>query len=261
MLHHKKNQLFLSVLFVAIVLSVALPHAASASAPAQGMSGGFSCTYVVRPGDNLFRIGLKYGVSAATLAAANNIGNVNRVYAGMVLRVPCSNPGPLPPTPVPGNCGIYLVQRGDWLMSIAARYGVTWQALAAANHISDPSTIYPGMRLVIPCHGGTLPRSITIQQPFPNQGVCGPVRVSGAVNVTPFEATLTGRVLNGSGAVIGLGPVMVQGELGRPGTFNTQLEFDRSRATGIGRVEIAELSAKDGSVVISASVPVRFVCF
>lgn len=43
----------------------------------------------------------------------------------------------------------YRVVQGDTLSSIAARYGTTWPALAAANHISDPNYIYPGQLLVI----------------------------------------------------------------------------------------------------------------
>lgn len=247
-------------ILLAALLFTVLPSGADAAPPPQKPAGTFNCTYVVRPGDNLFRIGLKFGVSPYTLAAVNHLANVNRVYAGMVLRVPCGNVPPNP-TPPPNCGGTYIVQRGDWLARIADRFGVSWQALAAANHISNPSFIYPGMRLVIPCGGGTPARSISLQQPYPNQGVCSPVRLSGSVSVTPFEATLTGRVYNSLGQIIGTAPVMVTGELGKPGTFNTQFAFDTNRATGFGRVEVAELSAKDGSVAVSTIVPVRFVCY
>jgi len=46
--------------------------------------------------------------------------------------------------------GIYVVQRGDTLARIAARYGVSASALAAANGIRNPNLIYTGQRLVIP---------------------------------------------------------------------------------------------------------------
>jgi LysM repeat protein len=49
----------------------------------------FGCYYTVRWGDDLFRIGLKYGVSWIVLAQANGLHNANYVYAGQVLRVPC----------------------------------------------------------------------------------------------------------------------------------------------------------------------------
>lgn len=253
--------LLAGILLAAVAFS-ALPITAQASAPAQAGggsgSGGFNCLYVVRPGDNLYRIGLRFGVSPYALAFVNHIPNVNYVFAGMTLHVPCGNvPNPPPP---PNNCGTYTVQRGDWLITIAARFGVSWQALAAANHLSNPSLLYPGMTLVIPCGGGTPTRVIRLVQPFPNQAVCSPVTVSGSVSVSPFEATLAGRVYNNAGELIGQGPIHVNAEMGKPGTFLGQLAFDSSRAGGFGQVEVAELSAKDGSVVISASTPVRFNC-
>ena len=44
---------------------------------------------------------------------------------------------------------VYTVQPGDTLSDIAARYGTTYQSLAAANGIEDPNKIYPGQRLSI----------------------------------------------------------------------------------------------------------------
>jgi LysM repeat protein len=45
-------------------------------------------THVVQPGENLFRIALKYGVTVEALAVANNISNVNLIYPGQELRIP-----------------------------------------------------------------------------------------------------------------------------------------------------------------------------
>lgn len=45
---------------------------------------------------------------------------------------------------------IYVVQRGDTLGQIAARFGVSPATLSEANHLSDPSWIYAGQELVIP---------------------------------------------------------------------------------------------------------------
>lgn len=49
----------------------------------------FGCYYTVKWGDDLFRIGLRYGVSWTVLAHANGLYNANYIYAGQVLRVPC----------------------------------------------------------------------------------------------------------------------------------------------------------------------------
>lgn len=43
----------------------------------------------------------------------------------------------------------YTVKAGDTLSAIAAKFGTTYQAIAAANWISDPNRIYPGQVLVV----------------------------------------------------------------------------------------------------------------
>jgi uncharacterized protein YgiM (DUF1202 family) len=45
-------------------------------------------THVVQPGENLFRIALRYGVNMYTLAAVNGITNLSYIYAGQVLIIP-----------------------------------------------------------------------------------------------------------------------------------------------------------------------------
>lgn len=45
-------------------------------------------THVVQAGENLYRIGLRYGVNWLTIAAANGIAYPYWVYAGQVLRIP-----------------------------------------------------------------------------------------------------------------------------------------------------------------------------
>lgn len=47
---------------------------------------------------------------------------------------------------------IYIVKKGDTLSGIAARFGTTYQQLAAENGITDPNRIYPGQ--VIRIRGG-----------------------------------------------------------------------------------------------------------
>lgn len=45
-------------------------------------------TYVVQPGDTLFRIAVRFRVSMSQIAQANNISDFNRVYVGQVLVIP-----------------------------------------------------------------------------------------------------------------------------------------------------------------------------
>ena len=45
-------------------------------------------THVVQPGENLFRIALRYGTTPQAIAAANNLPNIHLIYVGQVLRIP-----------------------------------------------------------------------------------------------------------------------------------------------------------------------------
>ncbi len=257
----------LLALLCASVMLAAIPRPAlamiqAAQVPQVTASADLSCTYTVRPGDTLFRIAVRYGISPFTLAAINGLRNINLIYTGMVLRVPCGGLPPPPPPPSPNICNIHIVQRGEWLNLIAARFGVSWQSIAAANRLSNPGLLFPGQRLLIPCASGTPARTITTNRPFSGQSICSPVSVGGAVTVSPFEATLRGRVYNDQGIVVGENPVHVNAEMGKPGTFSGQVTFDtgRVRSGTVGRVEVADVSPRDGSVLASSSVLIRFSC-
>lgn len=57
----------------------------------------------------------------------------------------------------------YVVQRGDTLAKIAARYGTTWRDIAVANNISNPNLIYAGQVLIIPAYITIPAQSYTIR--------------------------------------------------------------------------------------------------
>ena len=57
--------------------------------------------YVVRPGDTLSAIALKYGVSFWEIARANGIWNPDLIFVGQMLFIPVRRPGPFP-GPFPG---------------------------------------------------------------------------------------------------------------------------------------------------------------
>lgn len=49
-----------------------------------------------------------------------------------------------------GPCFIYIVQEGDCLSVLAARYHTTVQTLVELNNIKNPDLIYVGQKLLIP---------------------------------------------------------------------------------------------------------------
>lgn len=78
-------------LLIAITVLV-LWASASASTPrsASAQAGcGPNTVHIVQRGQTLFRIALSYGSNVNTLRAVNNIANINRIYVGQRLLVPC----------------------------------------------------------------------------------------------------------------------------------------------------------------------------
>ncbi len=100
---NKKARLILTSLVLVITLSLLVVPSETASAQ--------TCTqtHVVQYGENLFRIGLRYGVSWPTLQAWNGLANPNQIRAGQVLCVSGPNPVGNPQQPgygtviYPGN--------------------------------------------------------------------------------------------------------------------------------------------------------------
>jgi LysM repeat protein len=103
-------------------------------------------TYVVQPGDNLFRIAMRYGTTWEAIAQANGITDVRQVYVGQELVIPTDAQ---PSQPSPGGT-TYVVKPGDNLFRIALRYNMDYRRLAAYNGIGNPSNIYVGQVLRIP---------------------------------------------------------------------------------------------------------------
>lgn len=91
------------------------------------------------------------------------------------LRTPAATPEPVLPTPTPF---LYTVVKEDTMLGIALRYGITVDALIAANPQVDPRFMSVGTRLVIPLEGNLAPLeasptplAVTLSQPncFPRQ--------------------------------------------------------------------------------------------
>lgn len=114
------------------------PTATTAPAP----SG--PTTYVVQPGDNLFRIALRHGTTVEAIAEANGIANPRLIYVGQKLVIPAGAQQP------PTGGTTYVVQPGDNLFRIALRYNMSYQRLAEYNGITNPSNIYVGQVIQIP---------------------------------------------------------------------------------------------------------------
>ena len=106
-------------------------------------------THVVQPGENLFRIALRYNTTVEAIAQANGIANASQIYVGQELTVPAGSAPSQPSQPSPGGT-TYVVKPGDNLFRIALRYNMSHLRLAEYNGIANPSNIYVGQVIRIP---------------------------------------------------------------------------------------------------------------
>jgi LysM repeat protein len=112
--------------------------------PAPNPSPG---TYVVQPGESLYSISQKLGVTLAALQAANPQVKppVFQLNIGDVLQIPGSAGSNTGKVTGPGNNsspapGTYVVQPGDSMYTIAQKLNVQLSALEAANpQVKGPS--------------------------------------------------------------------------------------------------------------------------
>jgi murein DD-endopeptidase MepM/ murein hydrolase activator NlpD len=144
----------------------------------------------VQPGETLYSIGRRYGVSAAAIKDANGLTS-DTVRPGQRLTLPAgaserqpfasapppaaerdrpavASYTPAPPSanaakqgpprlvaapvtePPPGWEGRYTMRNGDSLYGIALRYNVTLEDLQRANGITDPTKVWVGTILNVP---------------------------------------------------------------------------------------------------------------
>jgi LysM repeat protein len=74
---------------LAVGQSLVIPAAGSSTgAPTAVPPTTGERTHVVQPGENLYRIGLRYGFTVNELASYNNIANPDRLEVGQVIRIP-----------------------------------------------------------------------------------------------------------------------------------------------------------------------------
>jgi LysM repeat protein/uncharacterized protein YvpB len=119
----------------------ALMATAFVASAAQGVSAGTA--YQIQPGDTLSEIAQRHGTTVEWLAELNSIRDPNVIEVGDTLYVS-------PPALVQPSGPTHVVQWGESLPGIAARYGVSAEELARINGIWDYSELYAESILLIP---------------------------------------------------------------------------------------------------------------
>ncbi len=119
---------------------------------------------------------------------------------------------------------------------------------------APPTPTFVPQPTFTPQPGAAVSQVIVLDYPQNNETVGNPLTVRGRAALTPFEATLVMRVYDAWGQLCGVAPIMTQGEYGGPATFEGSVAY--GGVPGTGRVEVADVSAKDGSDIAKAAVAV-----
>ena len=108
--------------------------------------------YLIERGDTLNAIANRFGVSVEVVLALNpQITDASTIVVGHILYLGRDLFARLPPCDAEPDCSLYTVQPGDRLASIARRFGLTLDAVLAANpEITDPNAIVSGQTIRLP---------------------------------------------------------------------------------------------------------------
>ncbi|NKQ37064.1 MAG: LysM peptidoglycan-binding domain-containing protein [Chloroflexi bacterium] len=123
--------------------------------------------YVVQPGDTLYSLSIRSGVSADTIVQGNCL-TMTSLTPGSVIYLPAAPPPPPPPCGPPAHWVRYTVQYGDTLYALAQRTGSTVYAIMQANCMTS-TTLYAGQTIYLRVYPvvPTMPPPLPSATPLP----------------------------------------------------------------------------------------------
>jgi murein DD-endopeptidase MepM/ murein hydrolase activator NlpD len=103
-------------------------------------------THLVKPGETLFTIAAKYGVSPQTLAFNNGLSDTAQLKSGRTLVI------------TPPDAAVYEVKEGDTVAAIASRFGANVDAVRLLNRVEfEAGDLTPGRMLIVPLPDPRIP--------------------------------------------------------------------------------------------------------
>jgi murein DD-endopeptidase MepM/ murein hydrolase activator NlpD len=99
--------------------------------------------YIVQPGDSLWDIAWRFGVSVEDLQNANDLSDPGQISIESRLAIPGLEG-------IQGRVGTTPIPFGENLRSMSRRYGLEQDHLARVNRVVNPSSVYTGWMLVVP---------------------------------------------------------------------------------------------------------------
>jgi soluble lytic murein transglycosylase-like protein len=191
----------------------------------------------VTAGESLASIAAIDGLSVSQLAAANGLPPHAPLTTGAILQIPARSAAPTPPMSADAGTGQatadgsetsamtggYRVVSGDTLSGIAARYGVTVSALAAANGLNPAGLLTTSMTLTIP---GASPATT-------GTATSAASSVSGA---QPTGETVSPAAVGAVAASHGVSPSLAEAIADQESGFNNA-EVSPTGAVGVMQIE------------------------
>jgi murein DD-endopeptidase MepM/ murein hydrolase activator NlpD len=153
-------------------------------------------TVTVRPGDTLYSLAIKHGVTVDMIARANGLSSRYYVKPGTELLIPQAGPtkfgqaqGETPKAQAAECAGdqCYKVKKGETVTSIARAHGLTEAQLLQANNLPDARALKAGQSIAIP--GREAPRQ-EVAQAAPQKRAPAPEPQEPAVAPVPSGGTL-----------------------------------------------------------------------
>ena len=189
-------------------------------------------TYLVKQGDRVGEIAVRFSTFNDLISGINRLGNPNLIYVNQGLVVPVM---------------IYEIQAGDSLSSISRRFGISISSIIKANQYRpgfQGDLIWPEFQLILPLPTS---RNIVVWTPFPGTRVVNNQRIEGQARA--FEANVLHQLRDDNGIVVS-NERFTTADIGAPeyGRFTSTLPFDRTPTSSTGELWVYTRSAKDGSI-------------
>ena len=108
-------------------------------------SGGLFKEHMVKKGENLSYLAMKYGVSVSAIVSVNNLSTMHVLKIGQRLLIPVTSDVTLQS---------YTVKQGDTVSDLALKFGTNTGEIKKINGLGNPHDIKKGQKLRIPTRGG-----------------------------------------------------------------------------------------------------------
>jgi LysM repeat protein len=110
--------------------------------------------YAIQSGDTLLGIAYRFGLDWQDIALANDMGEDDLLQIGQVIRLPVPNgvggPAAAVTSDVVAGKQVHVVRTGETLWTIAARYQIAWEDIAAVNGLGEYDLLQIEQELKLP---------------------------------------------------------------------------------------------------------------